>query len=195
MKDDKEPKKLTPERLSALWDDLAEADAGKAYRAGWRLASDPEASVALLRKRLRPAEVDAEAVAKVLAVLDSNDFDEREAASRQLAAFGELAGPAVRKALEAKPSLEASRRLVELADKLDGPVAIPEQARALRFVEVLEHVGSAEARWLLDDLAKGVPARLTRDAKSACRAWPMCIRIVEKGPRRRTSRNWEKSRP
>ena len=95
-------KSLTPADAVALWDDLADADASKAYRAGWRLASDPEASVAFLRKRLRPAEVDAGAVAKALAALDSNDFDEREAATRRLVAFGDLAGPAVRKALEGK---------------------------------------------------------------------------------------------
>ena len=114
LKDDKEPKKLTPERLSALWDDLADADAGKAYRAGWRLASDPEASVPFLRKRLRPAEVDADAVARALAALDSDDFDEREAASRRLAKLGDLAGPALRTALEGKPSDEARRRMEEL---------------------------------------------------------------------------------
>ena len=108
MKDDKGPKKLTPERLTAPWEELADADAGKAYRAGWRLASDPEASVPCLRKRMRPAEVDAGAVAKALAALDSDDFDEREAASRRLSQLGELAGPALRQALAGKPSPEAA---------------------------------------------------------------------------------------
>lgn len=161
-------KALIAEEQEAAWKDLADADAGKAYCAGWRLASDPEASVAFLRKRLRPAEVDGEAIAKTLAALDSNDFAEREAASRRLADLGDLAGPAVWKALEGGPSSEARRRLEELARKLDGPVEAPEQARALRGVEVLEHIGSAEARRLLDDLAKGVPgAALTRDAKES----------------------------
>ena len=168
LADNKEAEKLTPERLAALWDDLADADAGKAYRAGWRLASDPEASVPFLSKRLRPAEVDAGAVAKALAALDSNDFDEREAASRRLAALGDLVGPALRTALEGKPSDEARRRLEELLHRLDGPVEAPDQARALRCVEVLERVGSEEARRLLDDLAGGARgSALTRDAKAA----------------------------
>ena len=168
MKDEKDAKILTPERLTALWDDLADADAGKAYRAGWRLASDAEASVAFLRKRLRPAEVDADVIAKALASLDSDDFEEREAASRRLAKLGDLAGPALRTALEGKPSDEARRRMEELVRRLDEPVREPDQARALRSVEVLERVGSAEARRLLDELTKGAPgSALTRDAKAA----------------------------
>ena len=162
----KPAKALAPTNLLSLWDDLADADAGKAYRASWRLASDPEASIAFLRKRLRPAEVDADVIAKALAALDSDDFDEREAASRRLAKLGDLAGPALRTTLEGKPSDEARRRMEELLHRLDGPVEAPEQARALRGVEVLERVGSAEARRLLDELAKGAPgSALTRDAR------------------------------
>ena len=74
----------------------------------------------------------------------------------------------MRKALEGKPFLEAQRRLEELVNKLDGPVRIPEQARDLRCVEVVEHIGSVEARRLLDELSKGAEgSRLTREAKAA----------------------------
>ena len=42
------------------------------------------------------------------------------------------------------------------------------QLRAVRGVEVLEHIGTAEPRQLLTNLAAGVPdARLTREAKAA----------------------------
>jgi WD40 repeat protein len=166
--DEKGAKTLTSERLSSLWDELADADAGKAWRAGWRLAADPAASVPFLRKHVRPAEVDAGRIAKLLTALDSDDFDEREAASQELAKLGDLAEPAVRKALEAKPSLEARRRLEGLVNKLDGPITIPEQIRYLRCVEVLEHIDTPEARRLLDALGKGADgARLTREAKAA----------------------------
>jgi hypothetical protein len=46
----------------------------------------------------------------------------------------------------------------------------PDRLRALRSVEVLERVGSAEARSVLGELAKGASgARLTRDAAEAVR--------------------------
>ncbi len=168
LADEKDAKTLTPERLTALWEELADADAGKAWKAGWRLTADPAASVPFLQKRLRPAEVDAARIAKLLAALDGDDFEGREAASRELAKLGELAGPAVRKALGANPSPEARRRLEELTRKLGGPVESMEEARALRGVEVLEHIGSADARRLLDELGKGaVGARVTREAKAA----------------------------
>ena len=136
--------------------------------AGWRLAADPAATVPFLQKHLRPAEADAARIAKLLAALDGDDFEAREAASRDLAALGDLAGPAVRKALEGKPSPEARRRLEELVRRLGGPVESMEEARGLRGVEVLEHIGSADARRLLDELGKGAEgSRLTREAKAA----------------------------
>jgi WD40 repeat protein len=168
LADEKGPKTLNDKQLASLWDDVADADAGKAWRAGWRLAADPAASLPFLQKHLRPAEIDAKQVALWLAALDGDDFEGREKASRELANFGDLVGGDVRKALEGTPSPEARRRLEELAAKLDRPVADADQARALRGVEALEHIGTAEARRLLDELGRGAAgARLTRDAKAA----------------------------
>jgi WD40 repeat protein len=166
--DEKDTKTLTPERLASLWDELADADAGKAWRAGWRLTADPATSVPFLQKHLRPAEVDAARIAKLLTALESDEFESREAASRELSKLGDLAEPAVRKSLAEKHSPEVRRRLQELVNKLDGPITIPEQARELRCFEVLEHIGSADARRLLDELGKGAEgSRLTREAKAA----------------------------
>jgi WD40 repeat protein len=168
LADDKGDKSLSPEKLASLWDDLADADAGKAWRAGWRLAADPAATVPFLREHLHPAEVDEARIAKLIAALDGDDFEGREKASRELAHLGDLAGPAVRQALAGNPSSEARRRLEELASKLDGPVEDMEQARALRAVEALEHMRTPDARRLLDGIGKGAAgARLTRDAKAA----------------------------
>jgi hypothetical protein len=48
--------------------------------------------------------------------------------------------------------------------RLDGP----DRRRQLRAVEVLEHIGDADARRVLADLAGGSPhARLTADARGA----------------------------
>jgi hypothetical protein len=76
-------------------------------------------------------------------------------------------GP-IRKALEDSPSPEARRRLLRLLNKLDSLALSPERARALRTLEVLERIGSPEAKQALQGLAEGAPdAELTREAKSA----------------------------
>jgi RNA polymerase sigma factor (sigma-70 family) len=49
---------LTPQEFEALWNDLAGADAGQAYRAIWDLAGAAGQAVPLLAARLRPAAVE-----------------------------------------------------------------------------------------------------------------------------------------
>ena len=52
------------------------------------------------------------------------------------------------------------------ANKVDGSSA--DVLRALRAIGVLEWIGSAEARQILEKLSQGMPdAQLTRDAQSA----------------------------
>jgi hypothetical protein len=53
-------------------------------------------------------------------------------------------------------------------EKADGFLTDLELMRMLRAIEVLEQVGSPEAREVLQNLADGAPeARLTREAKAA----------------------------
>jgi RNA polymerase sigma factor (sigma-70 family) len=106
---------LARDEADALWADLAGADAGRAYRAVWRLVDDAGWSVQLLKERLRP--------------------------------------------VAAAPT-EAVRGPSEL---LTG-----EALRGLRGVQVLERIGSPEARDTLERLAGGrESAGLTRAAKEA----------------------------
>jgi hypothetical protein len=93
---------------------------------------------------------------------------EREQAIRELERLGELAEPALRKALEGQPSLEVRRRVEGLLQKLDGPVTLPQHLRSLRAIEVLEHIGTPAAQQVLAQLAKGATAaHLTREAQAA----------------------------
>jgi hypothetical protein len=153
----------------SLWDDLASDDAARGYRALCRLALHPQESVPFLRNRLHPASPeDSREVARLIAALDADSFQEREQAQKRLATRGGVALFAVDRALKGQPSPEARRRLEELAEQLEQTIPPPEELRAVRAVDALERMGTDEARALLADLATGAPdAPLTREAKAS----------------------------
>src|SRR5262249_47089835 len=155
------------DELRSAWEDLG-GDAGKAYRAIGALAAAPDQAVPFLTERVRPAAApDAKRVAKLLVELDDERFEVREQASKELGGLGCLAEPALRKALDGRPSAEARRRLTALLEKVTAATPTPEEVRAIRVVEALEQAGTATARRLMTDLAGGTPeARLTREAKA-----------------------------
>jgi hypothetical protein len=157
--------------LDACWADLADDDAPKAFRTVQGLAEAPKDAVPYLQKRLRPAPaVDKKRIVQLIADLDSDEFDTRENASKELERFEDGVLGLLRKALEGKPSLDTRRRLEALVGKLSGRLRnpSPESRRVSRCLEVLEHIGTPEARQVLEVLAKGSPgARLTEEAKAS----------------------------
>ncbi len=160
---------LKAEELPRLWADLASEDVLRARRAVWALAKAPGPGVALLKEHLRPAAVavDRARLAQALKELDDDSFPVREKATKDLEKAGEVAEPLLREALKAKPSPEASHRIEALLVKLEDAAYAPAWQRARRALEVLEWVGTPEARELLAAVAKGTPeARLTREAKA-----------------------------
>jgi RNA polymerase sigma factor (sigma-70 family) len=154
---------LTREEQDQLWKSLADPEAAAAFRAMRRLLARPGPATALLAARLKPAaSVDANVVEQDLRALDADDFVAREKAAAELAKVADQAEPLLRKALASGPSAEAKRQIEMLLTGIATPSA--ERLREVRAVEALEHVGTAEARKLLDDLAGGAKdARLTRD--------------------------------
>ena len=159
-----------PAKLLTLWTELADEDAGLAYRAMWSLVATPQESVALFRKNLRPAvEPDRKLLDSLITDLDSAQFSRRSKALREFEKLGELAGPALREARKrSNLSLETRVRLEQLIKNLHVPIKSPETLRALRAVEALEYIGSAEAKDLLSELASGAAgARLTSEAREA----------------------------
>lgn len=99
-----------------------------------------------------------------IADLDSAEFAAREQATRELARRGEAVEGALRKLLEGRPSLEVRRRVEMLLEKLKGA----DRLRALRAIEVLEHLDTAQSRHLLEALAGGAPgACWTQEAKAS----------------------------
>jgi hypothetical protein len=129
--------------------------------------------VALLRERVKPAEavkVDTDRVAKLIADLDADELEKRETATDELAKLGKAAEATLRAEQKkgASASAEVRVRLGQLLDRLEKGELPPDERRALRAVEVLEMIGTQEARAALAGLAKGAAdAVLTREAKAA----------------------------
>jgi hypothetical protein len=156
---------LTDREQDALWRDLGSTDAARADRAMRALAA-ADAAVSLFKRRLRPAEAaDEKRITRLRADLESNDFDTRDKADKELDKIVESAEPQPRRALAGKPSVELHQRLERL---LDGEALKAARFRALRATEMLERDGGPAARELLQSLAKGdADALLTRQAKAS----------------------------
>jgi WD40 repeat protein len=162
--------KLEAAEEQECWDDLASPDAGRAARALARLRAAPREAVALVRRQVRPvAAVAPEKLQAWIKDLDSANFIQRQQATAELGKVGHLAEPALKRALEDRPSLEARKRIEGLLDKLtpEEPTSAVE-LRALRAVELLESLAQPEGDELLQALSQGAAgARLTREARAA----------------------------
>jgi hypothetical protein len=161
--------KLSPVACAQLWEDLASANAGRAYRAIARLASDPDAAIPLLKKHLRAeADPDPKLVARLLANLASDQFPIRKSASDKLEKFGELITLALKEAAGKNPPLEVARRLALLQEKALRAHLGPEKLRKVRALLVLE--GSARGKH--DSFCKQSPAG----------RWPLASRKTRAPP-------------
>jgi WD40 repeat protein len=165
---DQQKADFTRADVDRLWTDLADADAGKAFGAMKVLRANGAQAVSLLKERLRPAPAfDAKKIARLIADLDRDNFAARDSATKQLSELGHLAESALYAALNDKPSAEKRRRVEDLLQRLDASNS-PELLRGVRAVEVLESLGTPEARQVLQALAQGAAeARLTREAKAS----------------------------
>jgi WD40 repeat protein len=158
---------LTADDLAAAWHDLASADAAVAFRAIVRLADVPGSAVPTLRRQLL-REDDRERIGRLVAGLDAAAFTDRERATRELAALGEVARPFLVKGLRLGVSLEAQTRLEKLLAAIADPFATLAGLRQLRAVEALERIGSADARRVLERVAAAGPDDpLAREARRA----------------------------
>jgi hypothetical protein len=155
--------KLVATQLSSLWVDLA-GPASKAHDAGWGLALNPEISTPFLKGKMQPVSAaPAEQIDKLIADLDGQQFAIRDKAAKALEGLGEAAEAAIRKALQSKITLEQRQRLeLQLQMRVGG------QLLKLRAIDVLERIGTLEARHVLEALAKSTPNPTVADA--ACTA-------------------------
>lgn len=162
---------LGPGEADALWADLANADAARAWRAVWRLSEVPDAAVPLIRKHVQPVLPAADAVTRpLIADLDSDAFDKREAATTALRTLGNRAVPALEAQLAGNVSVETKRRVAALLREMEAVPTVwtRENLAETRAVAALARMDSAAARQALEGFAKGVRlALVTRAARAA----------------------------
>jgi WD40 repeat protein len=150
-----------------LWKVLAGEDAAAAYRAAWSLRGGNAKALRFLSERLRPSAADDPRLCRLIADLGAEKFEAREAAAAELERLGADAEPALCAALPRSASPELRHRILALL-AAPGVSQYPDALARARAIAVLEGVGSAEARQVLEVLAKGPPlAEQTREARAA----------------------------
>src|SRR5207249_5430233 len=103
-----------------------------------------------------------------IADLNSPVFSIRETASKELVRVGRVSLPFLRDAVRTTQSLEVSRRANELIRTLDPHQLSGDALQQVRVVELLECIGTTDARRLLNELADGARGHLlTEEAKAA----------------------------
>jgi hypothetical protein len=157
---------LPTARLEALWRELGGNSAADAVHAVRAMKAAPAESVAFLREHVKPAPPPDARTSQLVADLDSNDFEVRERAMTDLARRGMSVYPDLQKAYTGDPMPEARWRLETLLARLkDAP---SEDTAKLRAVQVLETIGTDDARQVLEYLTKGRPdSRVTTEAKAS----------------------------
>lgn len=139
------------------WAALLAPDTDAAWRAMGELAGDPVGTVAFLKAHLKPTPAPTDVdVDRLLAGLAAPAFAAREAAARDLDALGGLAVGKVRDRLSGVKSAEVRQRLDEFLKRHDRPGRTTGyRLRETRSVELLEAIGTADARGLLTELGRG----------------------------------------
>jgi WD40 repeat protein len=161
---------LSRQEMDHGWAALASSDAATAFEAICLLSTAPKSVVPFLQERLRPADpIDTKRIERSIADLDAGQFRVRQAAGQQLEQLGERALPALRQALERKPTLEVRQRIDELLKSMASrAIRNGNRLRTLRAIEILERIGTAEALRVLQTMATGAKdARETEEARAS----------------------------
>jgi WD40 repeat protein len=166
------PVMAAPKDFNAAWNELSAADAATAYKAQAAFATDAVRGLRFLADILRPADAsptDAK-LDQMIADLDSSKYAERQRAESELEKLAGVEVDRIRVRLTATKTAESRARLNRLLEKAEAAPLTPARLREIRVLELLEHLGNADARALVAKLANGNPsARLTQDAIATLR--------------------------
>jgi WD40 repeat protein len=160
---------LTADQRDTRWQELLTGNAAQAFTAICELSASPKETLALIKEQVQPAPaVDSKRIEQLIADLDNDQFKVRQQANAELLKLDERVVPLIDKVLATNPPLETKKRLDDLRKQLAGVLLRGERLRMIRAVEVLERIGTPEARQLLQTLADGAPgALLTTTAQTA----------------------------
>ena len=163
--------KLTEKEMAGRWDDRAGDGAAKVYPSVRMLRADPARAVPFLQERLKQrAEGEYEKkIKQMISDLDSDEFNVRQRASKELEKIGNAAAAPLREALTGSPDAEVKLRVERLLQLVGEELPLTgEQRRDVRAVRLLEQAGTPEARKLLESLTKESPGWwATREARAA----------------------------
>jgi WD40 repeat protein len=156
-------------KMDECWNAIAGNDAGRAYRSMREMVNAPAETAAFLADKLHPQFQAAPAeIQRLIAALDGKQFEQREEATEGLAVQVEFAESTLRKVVKGKPSAEVRARLTLILQQWQGGFYSPWQLRRLRAIEVLEEIGTSEAKAVLQQLATGTSRlRVTRASAAA----------------------------
>lgn len=157
---------LSPTEFEKLWADLLDGDAFRTYRAARYLADDPRRGMSFLKEHLQAVPVvEPKHLEKLIADLQNENAAVRRKAMTELRTHGEAALGALSLPVEGRRGHRAVEMMVR---KLEVQYATPERARSLKALHMLEQIGTADARQLLETLARGAAGtKLTVEARAA----------------------------
>jgi WD40 repeat protein len=166
----------TAEELAAAWGDLDSLDAGQAFRAGRTLIAGGASGLRAVAAGLDATAENRNKIAALLKDLASDEFADREAATKGLLAGGYPALLAVKDAAARSDSAEVRARASDIVNRLTVKgYTVPshglagDNLRLVRAVPLIEEVGGPEAKPLLERIAKlaGPDDRARVDALAA----------------------------
>jgi WD40 repeat protein len=171
---DSEPRRASmppiPEssNFESLWTGLGQQDAALAYRAMLAMLARPHETIPWLAKKLvakaRPVDT---VLAELIRQLDNDDFAVRRGASHQLEELEEFALAPLDAASRDSGHPERAKHATDLVQNLQSGL-LPTRLAASRAIEVLERIGSSDARKILQFLAQADPVlRTTQEARDS----------------------------
>jgi hypothetical protein len=146
------------------WADLSGKDEGRMLAALLALAGNPKKTLPLLKKQLQPdpkaplTVPDDEAMKKLIASLDSDQFEVRYKAMEELLKLGARGTPYIKAAVKRHPEFETDKRLLPLLERLppgdEAPPVVMTAAQVRRAGLLLEHIGTRDAETLVKELRR-----------------------------------------